>query len=164
MIFIRLAMLTGLLSAMALSACMGTTSQTTSSVTSQSAMSSVLRASQTEPTSRDLAMTCKQIDSELGTVYAKFEQINKAERAREKKTGLTSGLLNAGISLIGAGAITDAGSAGAIGNIGTATTLAGSAANASVGSGGPDAKAYNQALALQERAAVLERAKIAKGC
>ncbi len=147
-----------------LSACMGGSSQTASLATSQSAMSAVMRAGQTQPSEKDMAMSCKAIDAELTGLYAQFEEINKAERARERKAGLTSGLLSAGISFAGISALGNAGSVQAMQNIGTATSVASTAASASQGAGGPNAQTLNKATAIQERSAVLERAKLAKGC
>jgi hypothetical protein len=145
-------------------ACTEQVSQTSANVLGLNSIASVQRAAQATPTEKDLAMSCAQIDAELKTLYARTEEINKAERARERKAGLTQGLLDAGLSVVGASAIANAGSAQAISNVGTATALAGSASSAAVGSGGPNQKAYNQALALAERSSVLERAKVEKGC
>ena len=78
-----------------------------------------------------MAMSCKAIDAELTGLYAQFEEINKAERARERKAGLTSGLLSAGISFAGISALGNAGSVQAMQNIGTATSVASTAASAS---------------------------------
>ena len=109
-------------------------------------------------------MSCKAVQSELKSLYARSEAINKAERKRERKANLTGGLMEAGLSVLGAGAIANAGSAQAISNVGTATAVAGTAASGMRGSSGPDAQTYNQAMAIAERSALLERVKFAKGC
>lgn len=159
--FITLSILAGTLF---VSACTDQISQTSANVVGLNSIASVQRAAQTQPTAQDMALSCAQINSELNSLYAKSEEINKAERARERKAGLTQGLLDAGLSVVGAGAIANAGSAQAISNVGTATALAGSAGATAIGSSGPDQQAYNQVLAMAERSSVLERTKVAKGC
>ena len=149
---------------MALAGCMSNVSQTSANIMGLQSVAGVQRAAQAQPAEKDLAMSCKEVEGELGTLYARMDGINKAERKRERKANLTGGLLNAGISVLGAGAITNAGSAQSISNIGTATTVAGTAASAASGSNGPNAQAYNEGLAIAERSAVLERVKLSKGC
>ena len=157
--------LCALLAVCGLSACMGNPStQATSAIMGHSAISGVVNASRSAPSEADLAMSCPAIDQQLGRIYAETEEINRVERVRERKAGLLRGTLNAGASVIGAGAIASAGSAEAIANTGTAITVAGAAANAAVGHTGPDAQTLNRGMALQERAAVLERTKVKKGC
>ncbi|QEP30419.1 hypothetical protein [Pukyongiella litopenaei] len=146
-----------------LSACFGGGSQTTTNVTAMNGLSSVASASARQPTKADLGQSCAALDAELTTLYAQAGEIDRAERARSRRAGLTLGLLDAGLSVAGAGALTKAGSVQAIRNVGTATALAGSA-TAATGGASVDPQAYNRMLAISERAAVLERAKVAKGC
>ena len=146
------------------SGCMGSSSGLSSQVAAMQGIAGVQRSAQATATKEDLAMSCPQIDAELKRHYARMEQINKAERARERQANLTGGLLDAGLSVVGAGAIANAGSAQTIRNVGTATTVAGSAASAATASAGPDAQTYNEALAISERSALLGRVKLQKGC
>lgn len=147
-----------------LSACMGNTTQTSASIMGMQSIAGVQRAAQAQPTETDLAMNCSQVNGELKSLYARSEEINKAEQARASKANLTSGLLDAGFSVLGAGAIANAGSAQAIANIGTATAAAGTVSSSVRGSSGPDAQAFNEAMAIAERSALLERVKLSKGC
>ncbi|ATG41717.1 hypothetical protein [Phaeobacter piscinae] len=149
---------------MGLAGCMGNTSQTSANIMGLQSMAGVQRAAQAQPSEKDLAMSCSEVKEELGTLYARSEAINKAERKRERKANLTGGLMEAGLSVLGAGAIANAGSAQSISNVGTATAVAGTAASGVRGSGGPDAQTYNTALAIAERSALLERVKLANGC
>lgn len=152
-----------LISAFTLSGCMGGVSQTSANVMGMQSIAGVQRSAQAQPTEKDLALSCSQVQSELNRIYARMEEVNKSERARERQANLTGGLLDAGLSVVGAGAIANAGSAQAISNIGTATTAAGAAASTTRGSG-PSAQTYNEAMAMAERSSVLERVKLAKGC
>ncbi|WP_156916739.1 MULTISPECIES: hypothetical protein [Leisingera] len=149
---------------MGLAGCMGNTSQTSANIMGLQSMTGVQRAAQTQPSEQDLAMSCGEAQTELGTLYARSDAINQAERKQERKASLTGGLIEAGLSVIGAGAIADAGSAQAISNVGMATVVAGTAASGVRGSGGPDAQTYNEALAIAERSALLERVKLANDC
>ncbi len=151
------------LSSFALTGCMGRVSQTSASVMGMQSIAGMQRAAQAQPSEQDLTLSCAQVQSELNGLYARMEAINKAERARERKANLRGGLLDAGLSVVGAGAIANAGSAQSISNIGTATTVAGTAANATRGSG-PNAQTYNEAMAIAERSSILERVKLSKGC
>lgn len=146
-----------------LAGCGDAVSRTSANIVGVQSVAGVHRAANSEPSKADLAMSCSQIDGELSSIYAQMDQINKAERAKERKANLTGGLLDAGLSVVGAGAIANAGSAQAISNVGTATTLAGAAVNGA-GAPGTDVGTYNKALAIAERSSVLERAKVAKGC
>lgn len=148
----------------ALTGCVSNVSQTSANIMGLQSIAGVQRAAQAQPTEKDLALSCKEVESELGTLYARSEEINKAERKRERKANLTGGLMEAGLSVLGAGAIASAGSVQSISNASTATALAGTAANGVRGSGGPDAQTYNEALAIAERSALLERVKLANGC
>lgn len=152
-----------LFGATVLSGCMSDVSQTSTNVMGIQSIAGVQRAAQTQPTQQDLARSCSDVQKELDQLYARSEAINKAETARQRKTNLTNGLLNAGLSVVGADAIASAGSAQAISNVGTATTLAGAAVNSS-GASGPTSQTYTQAMALAERSALLERVKLSKGC
>lgn len=147
-----------------LAACADNISQTSASVMGMQSIAGVQRAAQAQPADTDLAMSCSQVQSELTTLYARMDEINKAQRARERKANLTGGLLEAGLSIAGAGAIANAGSAQEISNIGTAATVAGTAAGAATGSSGPSAQTYNEVMAVAERSSVLERVKVSKGC
>lgn len=147
-----------------LAGCFGSTSQLSSMTGATSAFAGVVDASATQPTATDLSKSCAALKTDLDVTYARIEEINKAERARETRQNLASGALNTGLSLLGAGAIANAGSAQAISNIGTATSLAGTAANSAVGAGGPDQKTINQATALAQKSARLEKARVEKGC
>lgn len=144
------------LSSFALTGCMGGVSQTSANVMGMQSIAGMQRAAQAQPSEQDLTLSCAQVQSELNGLYARMEAINKAERARERKANLRGGLLDAGLSVVGAGAIANAGSAQSISNIGTATTVAGTAANATRGSG-PNAQTYNEAMAIAERSSILER-------
>ncbi|WP_171182272.1 hypothetical protein [Ruegeria sp. HKCCD8929] len=147
-----------------LSACSGGTSQTSANVLGLQSISGVQRAALAAPSEKELAMNCAQIEAELARHYARMEEINRAERARERQTNLTGGLVDAGLSVLGAGAIANAGSAQGIRNVGTATNLVGTAAQSATRGSGPNAQTYNEALAISERSAVLERVKLDKGC
>jgi len=151
------------LSSFALTGCMGGVSQTSANVMGMQSIAGMQRAAQAQPSEQDLTLSCAQVQSELNGLYARMEAINKAERARERKANLRGGLLDAGLSVVGAGAIANAGSAQSISNIGTATTVASTAANATRGSG-PNAQTYNEAMAIAERSSILERVKVSKGC
>ncbi|MES0864809.1 hypothetical protein ABLN87_20860 [Ruegeria sp. SCPT10] len=152
-----------LIASATLTACSDSMTQTSANIMGMQSIAGVQRASNTEPSSADLAMSCGQINSELSSLYAEIETINKAERARERKANLTGGLLDAGLSVVGAGALANAGSAQAISNVGTATAVAGAATDGLTASG-PDAGTFNRQFALVERTSVLERTKVAKGC
>jgi hypothetical protein len=51
-----------------------------------------------------------EVQTELNTLYARSEAINLAERKRERKASLTGGLMEAGLSVLGAGPIAEIGS------------------------------------------------------
>ncbi|WP_299155030.1 TrbI/VirB10 family protein [uncultured Tateyamaria sp.] len=92
-------------------------------------------------------------------------EIDQAQRAVQRKRNIQNGMINTGISILGAGAIANAGSVNGIRNASTAVGAAGMAANGVRANGSrEDGRALNEALALQERAANLERAKVGKGC
>jgi len=148
-----------------LSACDGGQSQTLGASQSLSALAGVQRAAQSQPTDADLALSCSAMASELNTIYAKLSEIDRNQRAVQRQRNIQNGMINTGISILGAGAIANAGSVTGIRNASTAVGAAGMVANGARSNGSPeDGRALNQALALQERAALLERAKVSKGC
>ena len=153
-----------LLGAIGLGACSTGTSQVSSMTSAMSAFGGVANASTARPTKQDLAKSCSTINAELQGLYAQMEKINAAERSRERQQSLTNGLMNAGLSVVGAGAMMNAGSAQALSNIGAATNVAGTAASSAIGGSGPDQQTVNQATAIAQKSARLERAKLEKGC
>lgn len=58
-----------------------------------------------------------EVQTELNTLYARSEAINLAERKRERKASLTGGLMEAGLSVLGAGPIAEIGSSRVISNV-----------------------------------------------
>ena len=111
----------------------------------------------------DLAKSCEELDADLTRFYARIEELNKAEKARQRKAGLLDGALQIGIGALAGNALTGAGSVDEINNIKTATAAATTAVDvASIG--GADEKSWNQANALIARTTTLERAKLQKSC
>ena len=94
------------------------TSRTSAKIMGLQSMTGVQRAAQAQPSEQDPAMSRDEVQTELSTLYARSEALNKAERKRERKANLTGGLMKAGLSVFDAGAI---------------------AASGVRGSGGPDA-------------------------
>lgn len=146
---------------LSLSACVG--GGTSQAIVANSAFGGALAAAQTPVSETDLARSCSDINAELRNIYARVEQVNAEEEKRQRRAGLTNGLLNTGITILGGSAIAGAGSAGAIRNAGVATDVARGAANASSATG-PDLQTVNSQSALAGRAAQLERTKAQKGC
>ncbi len=161
----RAALLGAIVASMVLSACDTGQSQVSGASQSLNAIAGLQRTVQAEPGSADLALSCGEIGSELRTVYARLSEIETAQRAVERKRNVQNGMLNAGISILGAGAIANAGSVNGIRNAGIAVGAAGSVANGARSNGShEDSRALNEALALQERASLLERIKVKNGC
>ncbi|WP_299288998.1 hypothetical protein [uncultured Tateyamaria sp.] len=153
------------ISALALSACDSGQSQVLGASQSLNAIAGVQRAAQSQPSEADLSLSCASIAGELNSIYARLSEIDQAQRAVQRKRNIQKGMINTGISILGAGAIANAGSVNGIRNTSTAVGAAGMAANGVRANGSPeDGRALNEALALQERAANLERAKVGKGC
>lgn len=153
------------ISALALAACDSGQSQVLGASQSLNAIAGVQRAAQSQPSDTDLALSCGAIASELNTIYVRLSEIDKQQRAVQRKRNIQNGMISTGISILGAGAIANAGSVNGIRNASTAVGAAGAVANGTRSNGSPeDGRALNEALALQERAATLERAKVGKGC
>ena len=150
--------------AMALSGCMGSSSQTGAHGTALNSMSMVNRAANSEPSQSDLNKSCSEIDAELARLYARNEELERAAKAEQRKGALARGAVNAGLSALTYKGITNAGSASGIRKVGTASSLAGGVANVTMGGSGPDAKTMNQSMAIYERTSLLERTKLSKGC
>ena len=149
--------------AMALSGCMGT-SQTSSHAAAMSGMAVVQRAADSQPTQTDLAKSCAQIEAELSRLYARSAELERAARAEERKTSLARGAVNTGLAALTMSGLTGAGSVSEIRNVQTASTVAGTVANSTMGSSGPDARTTNETMAVFERTSLLERTKLQKGC
>ena len=148
-----------------LAACDGGQSQVIGASQSLNAIAGVQRAAQSQPTEQDLALSCGAIGNELNAAYARLNEIEETQRAVERKRNVQNGVLNTGISILGAGALANAGSVTGIRNTSAAVTAAGAIANSAQSNGSAsDGRALNEALALQERASVLERVKVGKGC
>lgn len=111
----------------------------------------------------DLALSCEKIDQDLTKLYARYEELEAAERSRQQKAGLLNGALSVGVGILGGTALASAGSVEAINNVGVATSVAGSAVDALTDTG-LDQQSLNKTTAVAERTAILERVKIEKGC
>lgn len=152
------------LAACALFAVAGCMSDVSQHMMARQSMTDLQRAAHAEPSEQDLAMSCPAIDTELSTLYARLETINKGERARQRKASLTSGLLDAGLSMAAGSAMAHAGSAEGLRQVGAATSVASTAADVATSGSGPTARTYNEGMAITERSALLERVKLSKGC
>ena len=149
--------------ALTLTGCMGS-SQTRSNATALSGLATIQRASDSQPTQTDLAMSCREIDGELNRLYARSEELERTARAQERKGALARGAVSTGLAALTFGGITNAGSVSEIQNVHTASTVANTAASATMGNSGPDARTTNETLAIFERTSLLERTKLQKGC
>jgi hypothetical protein len=151
------------LCAFTVSACMpgGTPAQM---ATAMAGFSGVTQAT-TPPSKADLAMSCKDVNARLGNLYARYNQLEAEQQAKQRKSAMVDGALDIGLGILGTGMATGAGSVSAIRNAQLATTVGGGAIGlARAESSAVSLKDVNDTTAIATRTAQLEKVKLEKGC
>lgn len=151
------------LCAVTLTGCMpgGTPTQM---ATAMAGFSGVTQAT-TPPSKADLALSCKDVNSRLSNLYARYQVLEAEQQAKQRQTAMVDGALDIGLGILGTGMATNAGSVSAIRNAQMATAVGGGAIGlARAESSAVSLKDVNDATAIATRTAQLEKVKLEKGC
>lgn len=150
---------------LALAACMGTGTATDMMVAS-TGMKNMLQATQ-PPSEADMALSCAEVQIRLGNLYARYEEIDRQQRARASQAAVVGGVLGVGTHLVGGQLLGAAGNSVQGMQAAAAATSYGSAALGQVITGETSAQKLrdvNDASLLAQRIGQLEKVKFEKGC
>lgn len=149
---------------LSLAACMGGGTATDMMVAS-TGMKNMLQATQ-PPSAADMALTCPEVTVRLGNLYARYEEVDRQQRARASQAAVVDGVLGVGTHLVG-GQLLGAGASVQGMQAAAAATSYGSAALGQVITGESSAQKLrdvNDASLLAQRIGQLEKVKFEKGC
>lgn len=149
----------------ALAGCMGGGTAADMMVAS-TGMKTMMQATQ-PPSAADMALSCPEVATRLGNLYARYEEIDRQQRARANQAALVDGVLGVGTHLVGGQLLGAAGNSVQGMQAAAAATGYGSAALGQVITGESSAsrlRDVNDASLLAQRIGQLEKVKLEKGC
>ena len=137
----------------------------TDMVTATTAIRGVTQATE-PPSTEDYELSCGDVSDRLSNLYGRYEELEREQRARQRRASLVEGAVGMGVGVLGGSALANAGSATAVRNVGLATNYGGGALSslARQESSTQQLKEVNDAMLIAQRAAQLERVKFDKGC
>lgn len=150
--------------AVTLSGCV-TGGTATDMVTAGAGMQGLVTATQ-PPSKDDYALSCPVVNQRLGNLYARYTEVEREQRARQRQSAMIGGLIDVGATVVGGSAMANAGSAAGLRNAGLATDAGRSALGAVAGreSSTQQLKDVNDAMLIAQRIGQLEKVKFEKGC
>ena len=136
-----------------------------SMVTSTTAMKSVM-SSDTNPRPEDFELSCAEIETRLGNLQARYDELAAEQKKKQRGKSLLSGLVSSTIGIVGGTAAAATGSAQGVQAVGTATHAASYAASdlASSESDSDALRAIGEIQPLAERIVQLSKVSTEKGC
>lgn len=149
-----------------LSGCVGTTGGTvTEMATATTAIRGVMSAPQ-PPSEADLALSCSEVNTRTANLYARFKELDAAQRKKQRKQAAVNGVINLGTGILGGVAAAGAGTVNGVRAAASATTIARGSLMGLAASEGSAArlKDVNDTTLIATRISQLEKVKFEKGC
>ena len=118
------------------------------------------------PSETDYKLSCNELNMRTGNLYARYAELEKEQKARQRKKNITNGLINTGITVAGIAGMGNAGTLNGVRNVGIATGVArtGLSGVASAETNTQQLKDVTNATLIAQRVNQLERVKMEKGC
>lgn len=150
---------------LALAGCVTGGGTATQMVSATTGMRGLVQATEA-PSQADYALSCDDVSSRVSNLYARYEELEKEQRARQRQTAMIGGLVDVGATLVGGAALSNAGSVAAIRNTGMAVNAGRSALTglATQESSTQQLKDVNDSMLIAQRIGQLEKVKFEKGC
>ena len=129
-------------------------------------MKNMLQATQ-PPSAADMALSCPEVTTRLNNLYARYQEVDRQQRARASQAAMVDGVLGVGTHLVGGQLLGVAGSSVQGMQAAAAATSYGSSALGQVITGETSAQKLrdvNDATLLAQRIGQLEKVKFEKFC
>ena len=154
-----------LLTAALLAGCGGGGGGGASMVTSVTAMKAVA-STDTNPRPEDFELSCAEVETRLGNLQARYDELAAEQKRKQRGKNLLSGLVNSTIGIVGGTAAVGTGTAQGVRATGVAMQASSYAANDMIHSetDSEALRSIGETQPLAERIVQLSKVKYEKGC